>query len=197
MPDVFLIEVNINFRSGHSFLLEKPCIPLISLVVLCKLITIEQRERGLSLRNNHSFRPFISFFYKRRHCFGNQSPCFLTLCFLSAGSYSIGKFASQCTCMVLWACSKVSSLARLESLPCVENFSPTHIICQPWNSCKMIILATQNSSHKTILYVTLYSQHICISLKHANYLSKLLAAMQVLDYETFSPCILQSFQSEM
>ena len=43
-----------------------------------------------------------------------------------------------------------------------RNFSTAHIHCQPrWqprNYCKMIVLAAQNSSSATILYLTLYSQ---------------------------------------
>ena len=86
--------------------------------------------------------------------------------------------------------------ARFEFLPCAAGyFSPVHIGCLLHNSCKMIILAGQNSFSKATLYSAFYSQPTHITLSKAKYFSDLLAAMQFLGQKTNPRCIIQIFQS--
>ena len=45
--DAFHIIGNIKFKSGIRLLLENHAIPMTSLAVLCRLMTIVQRQKGL------------------------------------------------------------------------------------------------------------------------------------------------------
>ena len=79
------------------------------------------------------------------------------------------------------------------------DVSPAHISCQlrwqPRNSWKMIVTAAQNSSSKTMLYVTHDSQSRMHSLSCKNFLSKYTCSHEIVGHGTHPRALFTSFQS--